>query len=52
MKRITLFLSFLIYGLTGTLYLYPQSGKTVVINAGKPIVEIQQKEANPILSRF
>jgi alpha-N-arabinofuranosidase len=41
MKRISLFLSFLLYGLTASIYVYPQASQLVVINAGKPIADIQ-----------
>lgn len=41
MKRISLFLSCLVYGLAISLYVYPQASQTIVINAGKPIADIQ-----------
>jgi alpha-L-arabinofuranosidase len=41
MKRIASFLSFLLYGLAGSVLIYPQARHTVVINAGKPIADIQ-----------
>ena len=41
MKRISPFLSCLVYGLAMSLYVYPQASQSVVINAGKPIADIQ-----------
>jgi alpha-N-arabinofuranosidase len=41
MKRISLFLSFLLYGLSVSVCLYSQAGQTVWINAGKPVADIQ-----------
>jgi alpha-N-arabinofuranosidase len=41
MKRITLFLFFMLYGLAVSLYVYPQASQTIVISAGKPIADIQ-----------
>ena len=40
MKRIS-FLSFLVFGLATSLFVYPQASRTVVIDAGKHIADIQ-----------